>query len=283
MIGMKIGIVGLGLMGGSIASALKSRHHIAAYDCSPEAVAFALSKGIIHEAFSTPKALFLHSEILYLCLYPLALADFIQTHQDDMPAGTVLIEISGVKSEIIHKIDAFIRPDIDIVYTHPIAGKEKQGIAYADAEIFRGANYILVPTPKNQPDHLQSVRQLAAEMGFGVLSDLTAEEHDSIIAYTSQLTHILSLALVESDDQLFDTKRFIGDSYRDLTRIALINETLWSELFLTNKKHLLERVKNFRNSLNKYVKLLEHDDLPGLQKLMRETREKRSSLEAGEK
>jgi prephenate dehydrogenase len=280
---MKIGIVGLGLMGGSIASALKSHHHIFAYDRSPEAVAFALSKGIIDEAFSTPKALFLHSEIIYLCLYPLALADFIKTYQEELLAGTVLVEISGVKSEIIHQIDGFLRPDIDLVYTHPVAGREKQGVVYSKPEIFQGANYIIVPTPKNQPNHLHSVALLAKEMGFGTLSNLTAEEHDSIIAYTSQLTHILSLALVESDDQRFDTKRFIGDSYRDLTRISLINEALWSELFLTNKKHLLERVKNFRDSLDKYVELLEHDDLVGLQKLMRETREKRNSLEAGEK
>ena len=280
---MKIGIVGLGLMGGSIASALKSRHEIFAYDLNPEAVDYAVSQGMIHRGCSTPQALFAVSEIIYLCLYPKEVVKFIQIYQKDLLPGTILVDISGVKQTLIRQVTEIIRPDIDVVFTHPVAGREKKGVAFAKAEIFVGANYIVVPTEKNTPSHLETVRRLALEMGFKTVSDLSAEDHDAIIAYTSQLTHVLSLALVDSDDLRLDTKRFIGDSYRDLTRIAMINEVLWTELFLANKNQLLERIKNFQTSLDKYVDLLETDDAAGLQQLMIETRTKRATIETGDK
>jgi prephenate dehydrogenase len=279
---MRIGIVGLGLMGGSIASALKPRHEIAAYDLNAEAVVFAVSHGFIDHGCADCQELFSRSELIYLCLYPLAIADFLRQNQKDLKPGTVLVDISGVKSRLIQQVGQIIRPDIDLIFTHPVAGREKKGIAFAKAEIFKGANYIIVPTKANKPENLAIVKALALEMGFKAVSDLTAEVHDSIIAYTSQLTHVISLALVDSDDQKYDTKRYIGDSYRDLTRIAMINETLWSELFLSNKTNLLERIRHFQASLGKYVTLLEKNDIAGLQQLMLETRNKRANLETGD-
>jgi prephenate dehydrogenase len=280
---MRIGIVGLGLMGGSIASALKSRHEIVAYDLNAEAVAFASAHGLIQQGCADPRELFSQAELIYLCLYPQEIVRFIQKHQKDLISGTVLVDISGVKRQLINQVSQILRPDVDIVFTHPVAGREKKGIAFAKAEIFQGANYIIVPTAHNQDSHLELVRKLALEMGFKTVSNLNADEHDAIIAYTSQLTHVLSLALVDSDDALLDTKRFIGDSYRDLTRIAMINEVLWSELFLANQTNLLDRIKKFQVSLTKYVGLLETNDAAGLQRLMLDTRRNRANLEAGEK
>lgn len=280
---MRIGIVGLGLMGGSIASALKSHHEISAYDLDESAVVFALSQGLIDHGFDCPEKLFQNCGLIYLCLYPLAIVDFIKQYQKDLLPGTILVDIAGVKQDLITKIDAFLRPDVDFVFTHPVAGREKKGVTFYKASIFNGANYIVVPQAKNHPESLRLVRELALEMGFKTVSDLSAAEHDSIIAYTSQLAHVISLALVDSDDARFDTKKFIGDSYRDLTRIAMINETLWSELFLTNRDNLLDRIHHFQASLAKYVDLLEKNDLIGLQKLMLETRNKRANLETGDK
>jgi len=280
---MRIGIVGLGLMGGSIASALKSHHEISAYDLDPAAIVFASSQGLIDHGFDCPEKLFQNAELIYLCLYPLAIVDFIKQYQKDLIPGTILVDIAGVKQDLITKINTFLRPDVDFVFTHPVAGREKKGVTFYKASIFNGANYIVVPQAKNHPESLVLVRELALEMGFKTVSELSAAEHDSIIAYTSQLAHVISLALVDSDDARFDTKKFIGDSYRDLTRIAMINETLWSELFLTNRDNLLDRIHHFQASLAKYVDLLEKNDLTGLQKLMLETRNKRANLETGDK
>lgn len=280
---MRIGIVGLGLMGGSIASALKSHHEISAYDQDESALLFAMTNGLIDHAYTSSKELFENVDVVYLCIYPLAIIDFMKQHQREIPPGTVIVDIAGVKCNLIAQIEEFLRPDLDFVFSHPIAGREKIGVIFSKSSIFLEANYVIVPTKKNQPSNLQLVHDLALEMGFKTISYLSGEEHDSIIAYTSQLAHVLSLALVDSDDEHFDTKRFIGDSYRDLTRIAMINESLWSELLLSNRDHLLERIRHFQASLNKYVELLEKNDLPGLQKQMLEDRNKRANLEKGDK
>ncbi|MDP3131282.1 MAG: prephenate dehydrogenase [Bacillota bacterium] len=278
---MRIGIVGLGLMGGSIAAALKPHHPIHAFDIDPLAATFALAKGIIDHRAETPEALFEACDVIYLCLYPRAVAAFFEQHVGALRPGTICVDIAGVKAAIIDGIRAHLRKDIQFVFSHPVAGREKIGVAFADPNIFKGANYIVVPTPENTPEALETVRSLAREMGFGNVTDLSAEEHDAIIAYTSQLTHVISLSIVDSDDGQFETGRFIGDSYRDLTRIAMINAPLWSELFLENKKNLLFRIDAFRTSLDAFEAMLRNDDLDGLQQKMTEAKRRRSLLEKG--
>lgn len=278
---MRIGIVGLGLMGGSIAAALKPRHPIHAYDIDPQAVSLALSKGIIDVRAETPEDLFNACDVIYLCLYPRAVAAFFERYVAKLRPGTICVDIAGVKAAIVDGIRAHLRKDIQFVFSHPVAGREKVGVAFADPNIFKGANYIVVPTPENTKEALETVRSLAREMGFGNVTDLSAEEHDAIIAYTSQLTHVISLSIVDSDDGKFDTGRFIGDSYRDLTRIAMINAPLWSELFLENKENLLARIDAFRSSLDAFEEMLRSDDLDGLQQKMTEAKRRRSLLEKG--
>jgi len=278
---MRIGIVGLGLMGGSIAAALKPRHTIYAYGIDPLAAPIAFAQGIIDHRATTPEELFRLCDVIYLCLYPRAVATFFEQHVGALRPGTICVDIAGVKAAIVDCIRAILRKDVQFVFSHPVAGREKSGVAYADPNIFKGANYIVVPTPENTPEALETVRQLARDMGFGAVTDLSAEEHDAIIAYTSQLTHVISLSIVDSDDGKFDTGRFIGDSYRDLTRIAMINAPLWSELFLENKKNLLARIDAFRTSLDDFENLLRNDDLDGLQMKMSEAKRRRSLLEKG--
>jgi prephenate dehydrogenase len=280
---MKIGIVGLGLMGGSIAKALNHKHEIIAYDISNEALTYALNHQIIQEGYTNLEAFFHETSIIYLCLYPQMIASFIKNNQKYMQKGSVIIEISGIKTSIIEDTLPFINDDIDVVFTHPIAGREKKGVNFAKETIFHNANYVIVPTTKNKEASIELTKELAHEMKFKNISIISKEEHDDIIAYTSQLTHVLSLTLVNSDPETYDTFRFIGDSYRDLTRIAMINEDLWSELFLENKNYLLPKIDSFIENLTYYRKLIVDNDIEKLKEIMKEAKNRRLKIESGGK
>jgi prephenate dehydrogenase len=278
---MKIGIIGLGLMGGSIAKALKSQHEIHALDHNPQTIEFALSNHIIDYGYQDKIEFFNAVQIVYICLYPRALVKFIKEAKNDILPGTVLIEISGVKTSVVNALEPYIDNRFELIYTHPVAGREKIGVASSSASIFTNANYIITPLDRNTTKNLELVDSLARSMGFTSVSYLSPEKHDEIIAYTSQLTHILSLALVLSDDQSFETVKFIGDSYRDLTRIAMINAPLWSELFMENKEILLKKIKNFKKTLEKYENCLESVDETQLIELMTAAKDIRLGMEKG--
>ncbi len=276
---MKIGIVGLGLMGGSIAKSLNQNHFITAYDIDKDAIAYATEEKIIQEGTQNLDAFFRGTKVIYLCLYPQALQRFIEENQEKMESGTVLIEISGVKTQIINAIVPKLIDKIDLVFTHPIAGREKVGVQYSTKSIFQNANYVIVPTEINKLESISLAEALAHEMKFKNISHLSKEQHDDIISYTSQLTHVLSLALVNSENTNLDTKKFIGDSYRDLTRISMINEPLWSELFLENKTYLLEKIERVENALDEYKLAIENNDIEKLKALMKDAKQKRMKIE----
>lgn len=256
---MKIGIVGLGLMGGSIAMKLRETHEIHAYDLNVEALQYAMTHRLIHRAHQTPADFFAAIDVCYLCLYPKSVVEFTKRYQSLAKPKTILIDISGVKGKLIQEILPGLRDDIDFVFTHPIAGREKIGVANAKSSIFLGANYIITPTKKNAPEAIAMVSEFAKELGFETITLTTADQHDDVISYTSQLTHVLSLALVSSENVDADLSKFIGDSYRDLTRIAMINEPLWSELFIENKSHLLAKISHFQTTLERYRLAIEQD------------------------
>jgi prephenate dehydrogenase len=151
---MRIGIVGLGLMGGSIAAALKPRHEIYAYDLDPAAAAHALAKRVIDHGCAEPGPLLAVCDVVYLCLYPRSIAEFFIAHQRDMKSGAICVDIAGVKAAIVGDVLAALRPDLQFVFSHPVAGREKSGVAFADPALFKGANYIVVPTPGNTPEAL---------------------------------------------------------------------------------------------------------------------------------
>lgn len=278
---MKIGIIGLGLMGGSIAMKLKLHHCIAAFDINPESLLLAAEKDIVDETYDDIASFAKAIDVVYLCLYPQTIIEFVKQNQSLFRPGTVLIDIAGIKTKLVNELVPILRDDLDFVFTHPIAGREKQGVAFATDAMFNGANYIITPTVKNKKENLELVSNLAKELGFRHVAQLTPEGHDEIIAYTSQLTHVLSLALVNSDDSHYHTSEFIGDSYRDLTRIAMINETLWSELFLSNKEHLLSKIGDFQVALEKYRVAIETNNTTLLKTLMIDAKTKRKKIERG--
>lgn len=279
---MNIGIVGLGLMGGSIAKALYGQYDIHAFDKDADAIDYALKHQIIDYGYSDIKAFFNATDIVYLCLYPRTLVDFMKNNAIYIKKDTVLIEISGVKTELVRLLSPYIDHRFDFIFSHPIAGREKVGVASSKMSIFINANYVICPTDHNKTENLELTEKLAKTMGFSNISYLSPEKHDEIIAYTSQLTHVLSLALVQSDTQSYDTSKFIGDSYRDLTRIAMINAPLWAELFLENRDNLLKRIDNFKKVLSEYESSLINNDSEKLIDLMHSAKEIRLSLEKEE-
>ena len=279
---MNIGIVGLGLMGGSIAKALYGRYNIHAYDQDQSSIEYALKHQIIDYGYSEIEAFFKATDVIYLCLYPRTLVDFMKKYSKYIKKDSVLIEISGVKTELVKMIEPYIDNRFDFIFSHPIAGREKVGVASSKVSIFVNANYVICPLEKNQTKNLELTEMLARSMGFSSISYLSPEKHDEIISYTSQLTHVLSLALVQSDTQSFDTGKFIGDSYRDLTRIAMINAPLWAELFLENRENLLDKIENFKKVLNEYETCIKNNDVTTLIDLMHTAKTIRLSLEKEE-
>jgi len=280
---MKIGIVGLGLMGGSIAEALNHQHEIIAYDISSESLSYARHHHMIQEQTQDLRAFFGATKLVFICLYPQKIGPFILENQDLMQNGTVLIEISGIKSNLISELLPKLGDHIEVVFTHPIAGREKVGVTFAKETIFHGANFVIVPTEKNRMSSIELTKNLAKEMKFKTITSTTMEIHDDILAYTSQLTHILSLALVNSDSEQYETFRFIGDSYRDLTRISIINETLWNELFLENKDHLLPKIDSLIDHLQEYRQAIASNDTALLKAKMKDAKTRRLKIESGGK
>lgn len=167
----------------------------------------------------------------------------------------------------------------DFIFGHPMAGREKVGLQFADKNIFKNANYILTPQPKNKTENVKLLKELIYQMGFRNVTEITASEHDEIISFTSQLTHAIAVALVNSDNEKYNTNLFIGDSYRDLTRIAKINSKLWSELFLENKDNLIEKIETFQNKLNDIKEALINNDSNKLIHEFKESTKRREAID----
>lgn len=280
---MNVGIVGLGLIGGSIAKALKNKHQISAYDISEETLNYALDNEIVDRIYHNIADFFRDNDVIYLCLYPNSIINFIFQNQSLIPSNSVFIDISGIKFDLIRQINNMNLKNIDIVYTHPIAGSEKIGLTYSNPDIFKKANYVITPIKSNHEKNIDIAKKLAIEMGFLNISMLSPEEHDSIIAYTSQLTHVLSLSLVNSVSTDLDTSKFIGDSYRDLTRISMINDKLWPQLFIGNKGPLLKVIESFEKELDEFKFAIASNDTEKLSKLMKKSTQIRSNIERGDK
>ncbi|MGM0495786.1 MAG: prephenate dehydrogenase [Bacillota bacterium] len=269
---MNIGIIGLGLIGGTIAKSLNKNHHINAYDINKETINYAINNKIIHKGYNNLEEFLKDNSLIYLCLYPLDIVHFIKKYNAKINKNSLIIEISGIKTNLVNAIERIKNKNYDIIFTHPIAGSEKIGIRYADENIFKDANYIITPIKTNIETNIKLAKRLAKEMNFKNISFLTKEEHDKIIAYTSQLTHILSLSLVNSIDTNLKLVNYIGDSYKDLTRIAEINTKLWPQLFIDNKENLIEKITKFEVELTEFKNALKNEDDVALTKLMEKSK-----------
>lgn len=244
-------IVGLGLIGGCYAKGLKDEFDtIYGVDLDDLALAYAERENIITKGYTEAKTPLSESDVVIVCLYPEMLVKFVDENKENFKPGAVITDAVGIKCKNIDKILNILPEGVDFVGAHPMAGRETKGVWNSDEKIFKGANFIITPHDKNKTESIELIKKLAKEMKFKNISMISPEEHDEIIGFTSQLTHAIAVALVNSDEKNFDTNTFIGDSYRDLTRIAMINENLWDELFMGNKENLIKKIEKFEESLD---------------------------------
>lgn len=277
---MKILIVGLGVIGGGYAMALKEAGYNEVYgiDTNEETLKKAKEMKIIKEGFTREDEIISEMNLIVLAIYPNLVKDFIVKNKNKFKENAIITDVTGIKQLFINDIVEILPQNIDFVFAHPMAGRENKGIDYATNKVFQGANFLIVETKKNKEENIRKIENLAKEMGFKHIKRTTPAFHDEMIAFTSQLPHVLAVALTNSDIENRNTGEFIGDSYRDLTRIANMNEKLWSLLFLGNKKNLLEAMNNFEAEFDKIKKCIEENDEKNLQKLFIKSTIRREQL-----
>ena len=259
---MNIVVVGLGVVGGSFLMALKEAGYKDVYgiDIDEDTLRKAKKQGLIKDGCTSGEELIKKADLTIISIYPKLVKNFVEKNKEFFKEGSVITDATGIKVMFIKDIINILPKNVDFVFGHPMAGREKKGIDFASAEVFKGANYIITPIERNKNENIDLIEKLAYKIGFKRVRKITPEFHDEMIGFTSQLPHAIAVALINSDEEGRETGSFIGDSYRDLTRIANINEELWSELFLGNKENLLDAIKNFEFQLDLIKKSILEDD-----------------------
>ena len=272
----KILIVGLGLLGGSYARVLKRfGFSISAITLEQRDIDYALREGIIDEGSTqVDPRLIGEADLVIFALYPHVFVEWIAQHQHLLKSGALITDVTGVKGSIVYKIQDMLRDDVEFVAAHPMAGREVSGVENSTDKLFVGANYIVTPTEKNTPEAVQTCLELGRLLGFSNVTTLSPEEHDEMIGFLSQLTHCIAITLMTCNDKE-DMEKFTGDSFRDLTRIARINDAMWSELFVANKAALLEQMNLFMDKFSQLKEMLETDDVEGMRQMMRHSTARR--------
>ncbi len=273
-------IVGLGIIGGSYARGFtKNGFTVHAIDSNPESIEYALKNKIIAEGSSeVDTELIGKADLVIFALYPHIFKEWIEANQQYFKPGAILTDVTGVKGCIVDDIQKMLREDCEYIAAHPMAGGEKLGVQNSNEKIFYQANYIIVPTEKNTQEAKAVCRQIGEILGFARISELSPYDHDEMIGFVSQLTHCIAMSLMTCNhmDRLED---YTGDSFRDLTRIARIDETLWSELFLLNKDALLHQVKLFTMEVSKLERMIMEGDKEGIKDMMRRSTARRKLFE----
>jgi len=273
----RILIVGLGLMGGSYARALtKKGYRVSAITRSPSTIAYALENGIIAQGATEPDPKLMgEADLVVFALYPKLLIPWLEENQRHLKPGAVLTDVTGVKGCVVYDIQKLLRPDVEFIGAHPMAGREVYGIENSDERIFQKANYIVTPTEKNTEDAIRLCESLGWELGFARVSRLSPEQHDDMIGFLSQLTHCIAIALMNCNDTP-GMEAYTGDSFRDLTRIARINDGMWSELFMCNREQLLKHMDAFSDSFSALRDMLERGDAEQMRQAMRRSTQRRA-------
>ena len=315
-----IGIVGLGLMGGAIALALRNncgveQSRLFACDRDGETLLAAQKTGLIAKHWEAGKAgeMLETCDLVFLCLNPSSIIRFLEKWEGAFKSNCLITDIAGTKGSIAQAAEK-IRKDVDFILGHPMAGThvrhgkavqmnnlercspskinnlDKCGFAlanpagggkggFANAALcnFQGKNYILTPLARNKPENLLFLKDLIRKMGFGRITEVTPGEHDRKIAFTSQLCHVIASALIDCESDTAIT-RFGGGSFEDLTRIAMLNAPMWTELFIENRQALLERIEQFEKSLDALKELIGGANAAELEKRLAGVRDRRTAM-----
>ena len=273
-------IVGLGLLGGKYAQVLSQKgYRVTGITHSAETMDFALSHGYVCAGKTENfEELVTQADYVIFGLYPTVLLDWVRQYGHLLRRGTLVTDVSGVKRGVVEPVQQALPEGVEFIASHPMAGRETSGIAHSAEVNFAPANFIITPTEKNTPQGIEWCRELSETLGFCRISVLSPAEHDHMIGYVSQLCHAIAVSLMCASDNT-ELARYTGDSFRDLTRIARINDKMWAELFLWNKDNLISEIDMFSDALQDMRQKLVDDDRDGLQEMFRLSTKRREAFD----
>jgi len=273
----KILIVGLGVIGGGYAAALTEKGYEVKCITKDEGdVRYALEHGMIKEGTTElDEKMIADADLIIFALYPTVFIDWIEKNQHLISDGTLLTDVTGVKAGVVERVQGVLRPGLEFISAHPMAGRERSGVEYSDPDVFKGANYIVTPTEKNTAEAIAVCKRLGEELGFARITELSLHEHDEMIAFLSQLTHCIAVSLMTCNETE-GLEKYTGDSFRDLTRIAKINDRMWAELFIMNKDALIREMNIFIKEFISFKDMIENENTDGLREKMRTSTKRRA-------
>ena len=252
-------------------------HDVYGIDKNIDTINYAINNGYIKKGTTNDYSFLSEMDLIILAIYPQSILNFLSENNQYFNKNQVITDVCGIKTSFVSKA-ALLSGEAVYLSHHPMAGKEKIGIEYSDSKIFNGANFLITPIENTPESAIELLKGIGQDLEFGRITVITPERHDKMIGFTSQLTHAIAVSLVNSDHDE-ETKSFIGDSYRDLTRIAMINEKLWSELFLENKNELLAHIESFENELDILKNALKTNDKDKLNELFKNSTVVRKKME----
>ena len=257
-------IVGLGLIGGSMAKALRGFEgfRILGVDVSQPTLRYALEQEIVDQAEEDPVKALAAGDLVFLCLHPRGIVEFMAEHRDHFKPGAMVTDVCGIKGAILE--GAKVLPSsVSFVGGHPMAGTEFSGIQHALVNMFQGAHYILTPNEQSRPEHVALMERVARHIGCADVVQTTPEQHDAMIAYTSQMMHIIAVSVCD-DENLFQYQGFEGDSFRGCTRVAALDVPLWTQLFSMNAQALCTALERLEGNLHAYRQVIQAGDWEAL-------------------
>lgn len=277
-------IIGLGLLGGSYAMALtKKGFKVKAITLNQQDIDYAVEQGLILSGSTeVDENLISEAQLIVFSLYPHTFIEWIENYGNLIKNGTIVTDVTGVKGCVVDKVQNMLPSGVEFISAHPMAGREVCGVQNADDSIFKTANYIVVPTNRNTPDGIRLCCDLGRTLGFADISSLNVKQHDEMIAFLSQLAHVIAVSLMcaNGDPNLV---RYTGNSFRDLTRIANINDEMWSELFLANREALLKEMDSYREAFDRLYDTVKNNDRDTMREMMRLSSARRKTFNEGEK
>ena len=273
-------IVGLGLIGGSYAKALRNLRvkKILGMDISHGIARACLNANMIDEVVEEDGSNLKEADVIICSVYPEAVMGFVRQNVQNFAEGMLMTDATGVKGTMPREIQELLPEGCEFISGHPMAGRQGSGLGMSEAAIFNNSNYIIVPTEKNTPEAVSWLEEFAKALGCARSVKVSMEDHDKIIAYTSDLPHITAVALVNSASYNENTQYFIAGGFRDATRVADINPDLWSDLFLSNRDNVIAEIENYQSQLERWKKAIVENDREALKEIMREAGLRRRML-----
>ncbi len=273
---LNITIVGLGLIGGTYAEAIKKLNpkNLWAVDIDEDSLEYAEEKKIIDKGFTSGEIPLRDSDIVIMAVYPELTKKFIRESMDYFKTGAIITDSAGIKEKLIEEINSTLRSDLDFIGGHPMAGRETSGVRSASADIFKGANYIITPTERNKKENIDIIEDLAKQIGFKNVVKIDPRKHDETIAFTSQLPHVIAITLMNCN-HIDNVNSFTGGSFNDVTRIAKINPSLWSELMIENKEHMISQIDLFQNYMASIKSAIKDGDYDALNDILKESNKRK--------